>query len=268
MSQDDSTIRNRSQQSPTQRQPGQHIDDRNKTGDQHTDRNLRPGEEGSLDVIEEQLEVGKRAVDKGGVRVTRNVEAKPVEENVTLREEHVNVERRPVNRPVTGDDDRAFTEGTIEITETAEQPVVAKTARVVEEVLVNKDVNERTETVRDTVRRSDVDVERIEGGNTGSMGTTETTGIRRFEEFDNDFRQNFQSSQYGQQYQYEQIQPAYRYGYDLACDRNSTGDWNGIESNARTRWEQRNPGTWERFKDTIRYAFEKVRPGHHSGASR
>ena len=50
------------------------------------------------------------------------------------------------------------------------------------------------------------------------------------------------------------------YGYDLACDRNNIGDWNSIETNARTRWEQRNPGTWERFKDSIKYAFEKVRP--------
>src|SRR5213075_3300877 len=103
-----------------QRQRGREMDDRNKIGQQRGDRELRPGEEGELDVVEEQLEVGKRAVDKGGVRVRRTVEERPVEEDVKLREEHVNVERRPVNRPVNDADKRAFTEGTIEVTETAE----------------------------------------------------------------------------------------------------------------------------------------------------
>src|SRR3954463_13118248 len=131
MAQDDPTIRNQSQQSNQQRQPGRD-DLRNEKGELRGDRELRPGEEGELDVVEEQLEVGKRAVDKGGVRVRRTVEERPVEENVNLREEHVNVERRPANRPVTAADERAFTEGMIEITETAEQVVVAKTARVVE----------------------------------------------------------------------------------------------------------------------------------------
>jgi len=264
MAQNDNTTRNQSNQTNDQRQRGRDMADDKKIGAQRTDRDLRPGEEGELDVVEEQLEVGKRAVEKGGVRVHRTVEERPVEENVNLREERVNVERRPVDRPVTAADQRAFTEGTIEVTETSEQPVVSKTARVIEEVVINKDVTERNEKVRDTVRRTDVDVERLDAGNTGRTTTTGATQTTRFEDFDTDFRQNFQSTPYGKQYSYEQIQPAYRYGYELAGDRSSTGDWSAVETNARTRWEQRNPGTWERFKDSIRYAFEKVRPGHHS----
>src|SRR5918997_1767764 len=78
---------------------------------------------------------------------------------VRLREERVNVERRPVNRPVSEADLAAFREGTIELRERSEEAVVDKTARVVEEVAINKEVGERTETVRETVRKTDVDVD-------------------------------------------------------------------------------------------------------------
>jgi stress response protein YsnF len=53
----------------------------------------------------------------------------------------------------------AFEERTIEVHQTAEEPVVNKTARVVEEVVVRKDATERTETVRDNVRWEEVDVQ-------------------------------------------------------------------------------------------------------------
>lgn len=124
----------------------------------------------SLPVIEEQLSVGKRAVERGGVRVYSRVTETPVEETVQLREEHVTVERRPVNRAVSDADVSAFKEGTIEVTETAEEAVVAKQARVVEEVVVGKQVEERTETVRDTVRRTDVEVEQIGEDQTRTAG--------------------------------------------------------------------------------------------------
>jgi stress response protein YsnF len=85
-----------------------------------------------------------------------------VEENVQLREERVHVERNPVNRPASEADFQAFKEGSIELRETAEEPVVSKQARVVEEVVVGKDVTERTQTVRDSVRRTDVEVEEVD----------------------------------------------------------------------------------------------------------
>jgi uncharacterized protein (TIGR02271 family) len=116
--------------------------------------------ETTIPVVEEELQVGKREVERGGVRVESRVEEKPVAAEVQLREERVHVERHPVDRPVT-DADAAFREGTLEVTERAEEPVVAKTARVVEEVVVGKQVEEHTETVRDTVRRTDVDVQEI-----------------------------------------------------------------------------------------------------------
>lgn len=81
-----------------------------------------------------------------------------------LREERVNVQRRPVDRPASETDLQSFKEGTFDVKATSKEPVVEKRARVVEEVLVDKDVQERTQTVRDTVRRKDVDGEQVDGG--------------------------------------------------------------------------------------------------------
>jgi len=115
----------------------------------------------SIPVIEEQLNVGKRVVQTGGVRLRSRIFERPVEETLRLREERVHVNRTPVNRPATEADLNSFREGTIEMTEQAEVPVVGKEARIVEEVSLSKDVEEREETIRDTVRHTDVDVENM-----------------------------------------------------------------------------------------------------------
>ena len=143
--------------------------------------NLKQGQEARIPVIEEELSVGKREVEGGGVRVRTRVVERPVEEAVRLREERVNVERRPVNRPVSEADLRAFREGQFELKERSEEAVVAKTARVVEEVSVNKEVGERTETVRDTVRKTDVKVEETDGNKArrAAANTRDNTTGRR-----------------------------------------------------------------------------------------
>jgi uncharacterized protein (TIGR02271 family) len=117
---------------------------------------------GTIQLSEETLAVGKRAINRGTTRVRRFVVETPVEEQVSLRDETVSVERRPVTdaRPVTNAD---FTDKVIEMTETAEEAVVSKTARVKEEVVIRKDATERTETVRDTVRREDVEITKEPG---------------------------------------------------------------------------------------------------------
>jgi stress response protein YsnF len=115
--------------------------------------------------IEEELEVGKRTVETGGVRLRSRIIEKPVEESIRLREEHVHVDREQVNRPVTEMDRAAFRDRDIELTERSEVPVVNKEARVVEEVKISKDVTERNETVRDTVRNTEVDVDDFEESN-------------------------------------------------------------------------------------------------------
>ena len=116
------------------------------------------GGEERIPVVEERLSVGKREAAHGRVHVRSHVVETPVQERVTLREEHVSIERRPVAPPTAAGDD-AFRERTIEATESAEEAVVAKEARVTEEVMVRKHAEERTETVSDTVRRTEVEVE-------------------------------------------------------------------------------------------------------------
>jgi len=145
---------------------------------------VRGGEE-AIPIVEERLTVGKREVNRGRVRVRSYVVETPVQEQVALRQEHVEVERRPVDRPVTGGDDALFRERTIEATESAEEAVVAKEARVVEELVVRKEADERVETVQDKVRRTEVEVEddrRATGTNT--IGTTDTTGTTRTPDLD------------------------------------------------------------------------------------
>jgi uncharacterized protein (TIGR02271 family) len=199
-----------------------------RTTDTRTQPQARRGEETTrskeaIPVVQEELQVGKRAVQQGGVRIHNRVTERPVEEKVNLREEHVNVERRPVDRPATSAD-KAFQERTIEARETTEQPVVNKQARVVEEVTLNKDVQQRTETVRDTVRRTDVEVEQL-GNNPGADA--------RFDEF----------------------------ATELTSDqRYRDRDWDSIETDARTRFEQRYPGNrWEQVKDRIRAGYDRAR---------
>ena len=118
--------------------------------------------ETAIPIVEEDLNVGKRTVDAGGVRIYRRVVEIPVEEQVTLREEHAFVDRRPVDRAVTEADLLAQGERVIELTETAQEVVVGKEARVVEEVRVGKEGIDRVETVRDTVRHTEVEIEEID----------------------------------------------------------------------------------------------------------
>jgi stress response protein YsnF len=113
--------------------------------------------------VEENVQIGKREVETGGVRLRSRIIETPVEENLRLREEYVRVERTPVDRVATDADLQNFQEREIEMTEHAEVPVVNKEARVVEEVNLNKEVEERDETVKETVRKTEVDVENLEG---------------------------------------------------------------------------------------------------------
>ena len=114
----------------------------------------------TLSLSEESLVVGKRMVNRGSTRIRRYVVEKPVEENVTLHDEKVTIERRPVTAG-SAVSDTAFTDKVIEMTETGEEAVVGKTARVVEEVALRKEAVDHVETVRDTVRREEVEIEDV-----------------------------------------------------------------------------------------------------------
>ena len=125
------------------------------------------GDQVVVPIVEEQLQVGKRVEETGGAHIHTTVVETPVQQSVNLREEHVTVDRVPVDRAATAAD---FNTGAQDftLTESREVPVVAKDARVVEEVVIGKTASEHTETINDTVRRTDVVVD--------DLGTTTKTG--------------------------------------------------------------------------------------------
>jgi uncharacterized protein (TIGR02271 family) len=172
----------------------------------------------SVPVVEEELQIGKRPVAQGGVRVHSHVVEKPVEENIELREEHVRVERRPADWPAEGDQ---FRERSIEVTETREEPVVQKRARVKEDVVVGKDTTTRTQNVRDTVRKTEVEVDRMNAGDVG------------------------RDSEYVSRW---------------ASDPRYQGrSWSDVEEDLRTDYMRNNPNSsWDRVKGSIRAGWEKA----------
>jgi uncharacterized protein (TIGR02271 family) len=131
-----------------------------------------------IPVAEEELHVGKREVSHGRVRIRSHVIERPVQEQVTLSEERVAVERRPVEGSLHAgsiNDGDLFQERTIEMEERAEEAVVSKEARVVEEVVVRKEADQRTETISDTVRKTEVEVEDERGNTVSRTGTTDNS---------------------------------------------------------------------------------------------
>jgi len=182
-------------------------------------------QERSIPVVEEHLQVGKREVGGRRVRVYSQVHEQPVTENVELREENVRVDRRSADRPATEADLSAFREGSIELSEMREVPVVSKEARVIEEVVVGKDINVRNETIHDTVRRTEVRVD-----------------------------------ERAMPAEYNDTHPGYRFGSEYANDERYRGqEWNSVEPHARRDWESRGHGAWDDFKDSIRHGWNKMR---------
>ncbi|MBY0135070.1 YsnF/AvaK domain-containing protein [Paracoccus yeei] len=138
-----------------------------------TDRD--PGDEETIPVVEERIRIGKRETGHGRVRVRAYTVEEPVNESVELREERVEIERRPVDRALTGTE-AAFQDRTIEAEEYREEAVVQKEARVVEEIGLRKTSDTHTETISDTVRRTEVEIDK--DGTDGDRDTL-SGGTRR-----------------------------------------------------------------------------------------
>ncbi|WP_423148431.1 PRC-barrel domain-containing protein [Rubrolithibacter danxiaensis] len=83
----------------------------------------------------------------------------PLDQNYRLRSKLAKpgTSSQPTNSGVTG----TFQEGSIDIIEHKEVPVVGKEARMVEQVSLNKEIEETDETIKDKLRSTDVKVERI-----------------------------------------------------------------------------------------------------------
>ena len=128
--------------------------------------------------------------------------------------------RRPVNRSVKANPD-LFRERSFETVEMDEIAKVGKTARVVEEVSLGKEVVDKVETIKETLRRQDVQVEEI-------------PALRPFAEYDGDFRNFFTRNLANSGVTYENLFPAFHYGYNLATrEPFSSSPWIAVEANCQ-----------------------------------
>lgn len=194
-------------------------------------------EERRIPIMREELRVGKREVERGGVHVSVHVKETPVNERINLREEHVEIERRAVDRaPRNGE---SFFRGEeMDFSEYGEEAVVEKGVRVVEEVIVHKRTTGHDEVVTDTLRATEVDIDHLRDFDRGG------------------YQKHFQGLNLKDS-KFEDYLPAYELGHRLRA--NKATRWEDIEPQARTNWETSRPGTWERFKESIRYAWDRAR---------
>jgi uncharacterized protein (TIGR02271 family) len=199
-----------------------------------------------IPVVEEEMKIQHRQVDKGGVNVSSHISEEPLEKEVDLRREHYYQERRPADRDATEQDLTAFEEGVMEFNEIIEEPVIEKKARVTEEVRVIKKIDHERQTLRETLRTQQVEVEHFAGDE------------RRSD--DPDYQQHFDVTyrDRGQNRSFDYYLPAYHFGRDLANDRRyASHDWAHLEQIARREWVTRSErASWDEIKGAVRYAWQ------------
>ena len=137
----------------------------------------RDARSGLIELVEEQLEIGKREVERGRAVVRTRVEERNEVAEIELQQEDVSVERIrrgvPVETlPVTREED-----GVLIIPVVEEQLVVTTRLILKEEIRITR--RSRTELVREPVRLrcERVDIERLEGRATPVSNTDLTEGV-------------------------------------------------------------------------------------------
>lgn len=176
--------------------------------DNYGNSNFQNSNEMRVPLAEEQLNVGKRQVDQGAVRVNKTVEEQQVNVPVELRREEARIDKvNTPDRPLRAGEE-AFKDATYEVPLRSEEAVVQKQAIVTGEVVINKEQNVEQRNISDTVRRERVEVDRgnvnTTGRNTdyGTAATGATTGYDR-------------TANYSQNTDYSQIREGYTvYGSD------------------------------------------------------
>jgi uncharacterized protein (TIGR02271 family) len=115
-------------------------------------------DQAKVTLSEEELQVGKREVEAGRVRLRKVVNTEHQEVPVELRREDIEIERVPASN--AGAPAGAFQEGEIEIPVMREEPVVGKEAHVTGAVRLSKTADTETRTVGGEVRKEDVEIDR------------------------------------------------------------------------------------------------------------
>lgn len=114
---------------------------------------------------QERVQVGKRVVEAGGIRLRKVVRREIVHVPVEVLREEIVVERvppgeSPASWDAPGISAEPFVEGALFLPEYREEPVVAKTTELVGGVRATRHLDDVREVVRAEVRREDVEVER------------------------------------------------------------------------------------------------------------
>ncbi len=205
-----------------------------------TDREMR------VPVVEEELEVEKRAGQIGEVGIQRRVIEEEQAVPVELRREEVHVEERDVaDRPISPEEaDRLLDEGTIRVPVRGEEAVVSKEARVTGEVVLTKEETTERQEIRDTVRRMEVEVD------------------EDYDRFRGGFQEHFSQTNTGGTRTWDEAEPGYRFGYAAVGDQRWAGrPFEEVEPEVRRDWESRagSGATWERVRDGVREAWEQAR---------
>lgn len=121
-------------------------------------------EAGVIPVIEEQLVVDKRVVEKGRVRISKKVRETDETVNIPLIQENVQVERIPINQYVAEPPPPVRYEGNVMIIPVLREVVVVEKRLVlVEELRVTKQQTQTQETQKIRLRKEEVDVKRVSG---------------------------------------------------------------------------------------------------------
>lgn len=116
----------------------------------------------TIDLASEEIEVGKRRFDAGGVHLEAHVVAESIGRDVTLKGEHVTVEREKQDRVLSSSDaEKCFHDDAFEMKVRAEVPIVTKSARVVEELVIKKADTQHDEIIRETIRQMDAAITEI-----------------------------------------------------------------------------------------------------------
>jgi hypothetical protein len=215
----------------------------------------------------ERTAEGFRAEDRQGIRVRTYEVSQPIEEKVQLHHEHVNVEHLELDRDI-GTADFALESGeeeVIELHETEEEVIIEKRPRVVGQVRIIKGVDAETEIIRETARRREVEVDRIEGtedvvvADQPERRDKQTDSDPDYEAYEKEFLRHYERHLAENGHGFSFYRPAYIYGCRLAR-REQARDrgWSEIEAEARRRWLEANPDTsWIEVDSAVHESYRR-----------
>jgi uncharacterized protein (TIGR02271 family) len=139
-----------------------------------------PGDANSVNLLREEMVVGKTVVDNGGLKVRKIVQTQVASQPVELKREVYTIDRSPVINPQVADAD--FSQKEIRLDLSREEPVVATRIESTQWFRVHKQVHTDTKTVSGIVRSENIEVVKIPAsqpavGGTSASGQSGTTVV-------------------------------------------------------------------------------------------